>query len=301
MSDALAIATRALGCRFGNRVALDALSLAVPIGGVHALLGRNGAGKSTLLRLLLGFETPTAGESWVLGAPSSSLTPEARGRIGFVAESHPLPPWMTSAELEQLARANAPRWSDDLYREILEPFEVAPAGRAGDLSRGQRAGLALALAVAPLPELLLLDEPTAGLDPVASRAFLESLLFAGGRDLGTVVLSSHRLEEVERVADSILVLGEGRLIASGSPDELASRVSGWALDSRSAPISRERVPGLLEMRTIEGDTQIVVLDADDDFSDRLVALGARQPRRQAVGFERAVEALLGGRPQGGGR
>lgn len=283
------IETAALGRRFGRKDALRDLTLRVPCGGVHALLGRNGAGKTTLLRILLGFDHPTRGSSRVLGLDSQTLSPEARGRIAYVNEEHGLPPWMTVAGLRDLSQSTYPRWSEKTYREVADLFRLSPAQRVSRLSHGEQAGLALALALAQSPDLLLLDEPTLGLDAVAKQAFVEALLFVGDRDSTTVIYSSHQMDEIERVADNLIILVDGALAAFATPDEFQARVSAWIVDEM--PKGRV-VPGLLQSRDLEGQTQLVVLDQGDGFAGRLETHGARGVARAPLGFDRAVNAFL---------
>jgi ABC-2 type transport system ATP-binding protein len=283
------IETAALGRRFGRKEALRDLTLRVPCGGVHALLGRNGAGKTTLLRILLGFDHPTRGSSRVLGLDSQALSPEARGRIAYVNEEHGLPPWMTVAGLRDLSQSTYPRWSEKTYREVADLFRLSPAQRVSQLSHGEQAGLALALALAQSPDLLLLDEPTLGLDAVARQAFVEALLFLGDRDSTTVIYSSHQMDEIERVADDLIILVDGGLASFATPDEFQARVSAWIVDEM--PKGRV-VPGLLQSRDLEGQTQLVVLDQGNAFAGRLETLGARGITRAPLGFDRAVNAFL---------
>ena len=280
--------------RFGRRAALDGLDLTIPRGGVHAVVGRNGAGKSTLFRVLLGLVARTAGECRVLGEDPAALSPATRGRIGFVHEAHALPGWMAVGELVALQRRFAPAWDDAAFGEVASLFALPSGGRVGALSQGERAGLALALALAPGPELLLLDEPTLGLDVVASRAFVESVLFAGDREARTVVYSSHQMAEVERVADSVVVVDRGRVVAAAPPDELRARVSGWRVEEWPDAVPLAAVPGLLDGRRIDGDVHLVVLDGGEGFAAGLAALGARGVAPLPLGFERAMDALLRG-------
>jgi ABC-2 type transport system ATP-binding protein len=294
------IATENLGRRFGDQLVLDAVTLEVPAGGVHAVVGRNGAGKSTLYRLLLGFLTPTAGRSRVLGTDSTALLPATRGRIGFVPESHALPGWMTAATLAALTRTLHPGWSEPTFREVASQFRLRADRPVRELSRGERAGLALALALAPGPELLLLDEPTLGLDVVASRAFLDSLLFAGERERGTVVYSSHQMDEVERVADRVTILRHGRVVASAPPDELLTRISAWAVEAWPMDADVRRLPGLLQARTLDGVLEVVVLDQGDGMAQHLASSGGRGVSRLPLGFDRAMAAFLGQPAAAGG-
>lgn len=286
-----ALETQALSRRYGGKHALRDLTLRVPRGGVHALVGRNGAGKTTLLRVLLGFVTPSSGTSRVLGENSASLSPEARGRIAYVNEEHALPGWMTVASLRALHVSTYPRWDETAYGEVAGLFRLPDTQRVSQLSHGERAGLALALALAQSPDLLLLDEPTLGLDAVARQTFVEALLFVGNREETTVIYGSHHLDEIERVADDLIVLVDGALATFAPPDEIHARVGAWIVDELPKDTT---IPGLLQLREIEGQTQLVVLDPGEDFRARLEALGARGIASAPLGFDRALNAFLSG-------
>lgn len=289
-----AVETASLSRRFGRKSALRNLTLRVPYGGVHALVGRNGAGKTTLLRVLLGFLHASNGWSRVLGVDSGSLTPEVRGRIAYVNEAHALPGWMTVEGLREVHARTYSRWNQNAYREVAGLFRLSPSQGVSRLSYGERAGLALALALAQSPDLLLLDEPTLGLDTVAKQALVEALLFVGDRESTTVVYSSHQMDEIERVADDLIVLTDGALAAFATPDEIRARVSGWIVDT----VSKETVvPGLLQRREIEGQTELIVLDQGDDFPGLLEALGAHGITTTPLGFDRAMNAFLSGHGQ----
>ncbi len=301
MSSDFAVETHNLVRRFGGRVAVDDVTLCIPPGGIHALVGRNGAGKSTLYRLLLGFLAPSSGGCRVLGVDSAALPPAVRGRVGCVYESHPLPGWLRVEELRRMQSALHSGWSEPTFREIASHFQLPAEKFVRQLSRGERAGLALALAVAASPELLLLDEPTLGLDVVASRAFLESLLFAGERELGTIVYSSHQMAEVERVADRLIVLDRGAVVAQSAPDELRSRITAWSIDEWPGERGPAAIPGLLEGRRIDGQFNIIVIDQGEDFPQWLEAEGGRGIAPVPLGFERAMDAFLQGQGAGAGR
>ena len=190
------IETRDLSKRYGRKLALDALTLQVPRGRIHAIVGANGAGKSTLFRILLGFLAPTAGSARILGKDSQRLDTADRGRIGFVNEEHTLPGWMRVEAVTAMQRRQYPRWNQAAFDEVLGHYHVLPEQKVAQLSRGERAGFNLALALAQRPELLVLDEPTLGLDVVAKRAFLESLLHSNVADDCTVIYCSHQMEEI---------------------------------------------------------------------------------------------------------
>ncbi|BAJ31114.1 MULTISPECIES: ABC transporter ATP-binding protein [Kitasatospora] len=214
------VEARALGKRYGRRQALTDCTLSVPAGRIVGLVGPNGAGKSTLLQLACGLLTPTSGGIEVFGAPPDR--PGSRARIGFVAQDTPVYAALSVADhLRMGARLN-PRWDAALADHRIRQAGLDPAQKAGRLSGGQRAQLALALAVAKRPELLLLDEPVAALDPLARRAFLQGLMefAADGGPETTVVLSSHLLSDLERVCDHLVVLAGGRVRAEGGVDDL---------------------------------------------------------------------------------
>lgn len=287
-----AIETRALSKRFGSKLALNHLDLQVPRGGIHAIVGANGAGKSTLFRILLGFLAPTAGDTCILGRDSQRLTPEDRGRIGFVNEEHTLPGWMTVQAITAAQRRLYRRWSQPLFDEVLGHYHILPEQQIGELSRGERAGFNLALALAQGPELLVLDEPTLGLDVVAKRAFLEALMYSNTSDDCTVIYCSHQMDEIERVADNLIILEQGQLRNMSPPEEFCARVSHWVADIPFKGPDPRTVPGLLQLQRLDGLHHFLVLDQDEGFADFLRASGARSINSMPVGLDRAVNGFL---------
>jgi ABC-2 type transport system ATP-binding protein len=217
----IALASQDVGRRFGRRWALRHCTVAIPAGRVVGLVGANGAGKTTLLHLAVGLLAPTEGTIDVLGGSSE----DHRARIGFVAQEVPLYGSFTVAEHLRLGRRLNPRWDDQFARARVDRLGFDPRQRAGGLSGGQRAQLALTLAMAKRPQLLVLDEPVSSLDPLARREFLADLMElvsdgAGGDVAPTVVLSSHLLSDVERVCDHLVVLADGTVRVDGAVDEL---------------------------------------------------------------------------------
>lgn len=287
-----AFETQNLTQRFGRKLALDGLTLAIERGGVHAIVGSNGAGKSTLFRTLLGFQTPTAGSCRVLGCASEALDPATRGRIALVHEEHTLPGWMRLDRLVSLHRALHVEWSEATYREVVGHFRLHDEQRVEQLSRGERAGLNLALALAQGPELLLLDEPTLGLDVVAKQAFLEALLFIGQQASRTIVYCSHQMDEIERIADNLVVLEQGRLLAMSSPVDFCQRIQSWLVHFGTEPLDPSTLPGVLTARPIDEMVQLFVLDQGEDFAEILRGFGAHQIHSTPVGLDRAVNAFL---------
>ena len=286
------IETRALSKRYGRKLALDQLDLAVPRGRIHAIVGANGAGKSTLFRILLGFMPPTAGEARILGRDSQRLTPDDRSRIGFVNEEHTLPGWMRVAQVSTMQRNLYPRWNQSAFDGVIGHYNVLPEQKISQLSRGERAGFNLALALAQGPELLVLDEPTLGLDVVAKRAFLESLMYSNATDECTVIYCSHQMEEIERVADNLIILERGQLKNMSAPEDFCARVTHWVADVPFKGPEPRSVPGLLEVQRLDGLHHYLVLDQDDGFEQFLRDSGARNVQSMPVSLDRAVNAFL---------
>jgi ABC-2 type transport system ATP-binding protein len=214
-----AIDAAELTVAFPGCLALDAINLQVSPGTVCALLGENGAGKTTLIRVLTGFLRPTQGSCQVLGLDATVDTLEIRRRIGYVSDAPALYEWMRVDEIGWFAASFYADGYQERYRELVAGYRVPTDRKIRHLSKGQRAKVALALALAHDPELLILDEPTSGLDPLVRREFLESLLerVAVGR---TVLLSSHQISEVERVADQVVILHRGQFRLADSLQDL---------------------------------------------------------------------------------
>lgn len=286
------IETRALSKRYGCKLALEHLDLAIPRGRIHAIVGANGAGKSTLFRILLGFMPQSAGEARILGRDSQRLAPDDRSRIGFVNEEHTLPNWMRVSQVTAMQKRQYPRWSQRAFDGVIGHYNVLPEQKVGQLSRGERAGFNLALALAQTPELLVLDEPTLGLDVVAKRAFLESLLYSNAADDCTVIYCSHQMEEIERVADNLVILERGRLRHMSAPEDFTARVSHWVADVPFKGPDPRTVPGLLEVQRLDGLHHYLVLDQDEGFELFLRQAGARHVQSMPVGLDRAVNAFL---------
>src|SRR5271169_2073089 len=208
-----------LGKRYGGTWALRECSLAIPAGHVAALVGPNGAGKSTLLNLAVGLAAPTSGELSVLGGYRAGSLPALDG-IGFVAQDTPLYKNLSAADMLHLTR-NLNRHFDQAYAEArLAELGIPQKRKAGKLSGGQQAQLALTLALARHPRLLVLDEPVAMLDPIARHDFMATVLVAAAEDGVSVVLSSHVLAELERSADYIILMSQGKVQVAGEVDDL---------------------------------------------------------------------------------
>jgi ABC-2 type transport system ATP-binding protein len=213
-----AVSTIELGKRYGSTWALQDCTIAVPEGSVTALVGPNGAGKTTLLQMCVGLTRPSVGDVTVLGL--SPRDPALLPRVAFVAQEHPLHRGFTVNETLTLGRKLNPGWDQALARRRLEHLDIPLGHTVGRLSGGQRAQVALTVALAKRPELLVLDEPVAALDPLARREFLNALMEAVSDTGLTVILSSHIIAELERVCDHLILLARARAELAGPIDEI---------------------------------------------------------------------------------
>lgn len=207
---------------FKSKEALRGLDLRVPAGSIFGFLGRNGAGKTTTIKTLLGLLRSDSGSAQVFGIPVTDADSAVgiRRRIGFVAEDKELYPYMTVKQIIRYTRPFFPRWRDDLAQRYLQMFELPPERKIPDLSKGMRSKLMLLLAISHGAELLILDEPTDGLDPAATEDVLRELVSIAASSGATIFFSSHQLAEVERIADHVGIIDQGRMIVSGSLDDM---------------------------------------------------------------------------------
>ena len=223
------LAAHGLGKRYGRRWALSDCTLSVPAGRIVGLVGPNGAGKTTLLRLAVGLLAPTTGTVSVLGGRPAE-GPDQLGRVGFVAQETPTYPNLSVADHLRMGAWLNPRWDHGVAERRIAQLGLDPRQRAGRLSGGQRAQLALTLAVAKRPELLVLDEPVASLDPLARREFMQAIAGIAAEQGVSIVLSSHLVADLERVCDFMIVLVASRVRLAGAVEDLISTSGGRSLE-----------------------------------------------------------------------
>lgn len=216
--------------RFGTKTALSGVSLEVPRGVVYGLVGVNGAGKTTLIKHILGLLRAQSGTVRVFGLDPVADPVGVLSRIGYLSEEPDLPGWMRVDEFFRYMRAFHPGWDDNLAQELQQAFRLDLSAKVGNLSKGQRARAGLVTALAYRPGLLLLDEPSSGLDPVVRRDILEAIMRTVADEGRTVLFSSHLLDEVERVADHVTMIHHGRVVLSSPLDELKAAHGGASLD-----------------------------------------------------------------------
>ncbi len=283
MADAAApvLAVRGLAKRYGRQVAaLTGLDLTVGAGEVYGFLGRNGAGKSTTIRILMGITKADAGEVRLFGEQARGTPVHLRQRIGYVAQEHNFYDWMTAGRLAKFVSRFYPTWDDATFLHLASSQQVPLDRKVGTFSGGMKAKLALSLALGHRPALLILDEPTAGLDPVARREFLERVREDAERTGRTTFFSTHLIDEVELVADRVGIVDGGRTRYEGSVDALAARVRLH----KGAPAEASPPPcpagvRLISDRTFRGERRWVFEATEPEaFAGLEALLGARLER-----------------------
>lgn len=292
MSDAIRIDR--LTKHYDGRRVVDNVSLRIPTGCVYGFLGRNGAGKSTLIKMLLGMVHADTGQATLLGDDARELRPETRARIAYLAEGHPLYRWMTVGQAVRFTRGFYTNWHESFLASILDHFGISPKARIGRLSNGQRAQVSLALALAPDPELLILDDPTLGLDTVVRRDFLESMIHLIQRRGRTILFSSHILGDVERVADRIGVLVDGVLRVDCPTERFKTALRRVVLQFSGSVPRFPNCPGLVSQRQIGGKLELVVIDFGEEHAALADSLGAASVEVLEMNLEDAFIAYTRG-------
>ncbi|MDO8683511.1 MAG: ABC transporter ATP-binding protein [Armatimonadota bacterium] len=288
-----AIETIGLMKRFGKHTAVDNLSLRIPQGSVFAFLGRNGAGKTTTIRILLDLLNATSGKARILGLDSVKGSMEVKRRIGYVAEGQKMYDWMKVDEIIWFCKGFYPGWNDSLAAELKKRLELPGDRKVGQMSRGMQAKLALLLAMAYRPELLILDEPTAGLDVVVRRDFLEGVIDLIQEEGRTVFFSSHIVHEVERVADWVGVIDNGKLIHCSTMEDLKASVKQVILSFDSSPPSFFSIPNMLNVETSGRQSAVIVKEFSEETLAAAKALGPVEMRVEDLNLEDIFVALVG--------
>jgi ABC-2 type transport system ATP-binding protein len=288
------IQTRGLTRYFGDKCAVDTVSFRVPRGSVFAFIGRNGAGKTTTIRMILGLLEPTRGTSTILGYDSMTLPPEARARIGYMAEGHPVYAWMRVGQYAGFQRGFYDHWNQQIFSSVIDYFAISPRTKAGHLSHGQRAGLHLAMTLAIEPEILMLDDPATGLDPSARRSLLEAMIYFTRSRERTIFFSTHLLDDVERVADHVAVLDYSVLRVCCSADTFRERVCRLVVRfPGEPPRNLPSIPGLLRATRSENELSLIVANLSDRTQYDLESVGALAVDEQPLSLEDALIAHVG--------
>ncbi len=246
---------------YGTKVVLDRLDLAIPTGSVVGLLGKNGAGKTTLIKCALGLIKPQSGELSVFGEPAWKLSAQAKERLGYVAQVPELYEWMKVRQIVVYTASFYARWNHSPVERLIEEWEIPVNDRVGSLSVGTKQKLAILLAIGHEPDLLVLDEPAASLDPAARREFLAALLCVADSGRRTVLFSTHITSDLERVADRVAVLKNGKIICHEELDTLKDQVKRVIVRASRPLPERVEVPGLLKQRNDGSESVLTLADA----------------------------------------
>ena len=279
--------------RFGARTALASVSLSMPRGAVYGLVGANGAGKTTLIKHILGLLRAESGSVRVFGFDPVADPVAVLSRIGYLSEENDVPGWMRVDELIRYSRAFYPAWDDVYAEELRQTFALDPSAKIKNLSKGQKARVGLLIALAYRPELLVLDEPSSGLDPIVRRDILGAVLRTIAGEGRTVLFSSHLLEEVERVADHVTLISQGRIALSAPLD--AIKESHRCLTVRFAE-SRPQPPAVAGVLRWDGGGQewmAVHRGGSDELRAAVAGWGARIVAERVPSLDEIFVAHVG--------
>jgi ABC-2 type transport system ATP-binding protein len=279
--------------RFGRTEALRGFDLEVPRGSIVGLLGRNAAGKSTALRCMAGVERPDAGTITVLGRDPKTFDEQLRQRVVYLPETGVPFPGARVRELISLCAPLYPRWDFALQDRMLVQFGVAPDRKLKELSLGQQRAVGIMLAVCPQPEMLILDEPAANLDTVVRRELLEAVMRLIGDGERTVVISSHMLGDVERVADRVAIMHAGQLLLQAPLDELKEQTRRLRFSFAAAPPETLALPGLVSLRRGTRELLATVIGYDEEATARAAAAFGAEVEAQPLGLEELFIDLVG--------
>lgn len=259
--------------RFGATTALDSVSLSVARGRVHGLVGANGAGKTTLIRHVLGLLRAQSGSVRVFGLDPVADPVGVLSRLGYLSEENDLPDWMCVHELVAYSRAFRPAWDDDYADELARTFGLDPSARVGALSKGEKARAGLLVALAYHPELLVLDEPSSGLDPIVRRDILAAVMRNIAQEGGTVLFSSHLLHEVEQVADQVTMISRGRIVLSAPLRDIREAHRCFTVGFREPRDRPPEIAGLLRWERHGDEWAVLGRGASVELGPAIVAHG----------------------------
>lgn len=262
---AAAIEIHGLVVKYGSKPAVDGLTFTVPTGTIFGFLGPNGSGKTTTIKTLLGFRRPDGGSARVLGYDVASQSLQVRVRVGYVSETNSLYDFLTIPQLCAFCRSLSPEWNQQVVDRYIGLFGLPPREKVGRLSKGMKSQLALSLALGGNPDLLILDEPTAGLDPLARHEFLNTLISEVAAEGKTIFFSSHMLSEVEVVADWVAIIRKGKLVLCDELDHLKQT-------QKVVKLTYAELPPVSEIEMLRSLPEVKSL-AQEGRSVRLVAQG----------------------------
>lgn len=292
-SASYAIETRGLSKYYGKKLAVNHMNLKVPTGSVYAFLGLNGCGKTTTIRMLLNLLERSQGEARVLGMEPRKDDLAIKRRIGYVAQGQSMYGWMTVTQVLWFCSGLYPTWDSGYADQLIRDLDIPPKEKLRNLSAGVQAKVALVLAMAHRPELLILDEPTAGLDVLVRREFLEGVIDLIQQEGRTVFFSSHLVHEVERVADWVGIVDKGRLLVGKELEDLKGSVRQIVLTFEEAPPAEMRVESAVSTKTTGRQAFITVRDYSDDILGQLKRYRPQSVEVENLPLEDIFVALVG--------
>jgi len=289
------VSVSGLSRHFGPKAALNDVTMFIPRGSVLGLVGENGAGKTTLIKHLLGSLKAQAGAVRVFGLDPVLDPVGVLGRLGYLSERRDLPGWMRVDQFMRYTQAFYPAWDEQYADELLEKFQLDPAQKIKTLSQGQQAKTGLLAALAYRPDLLILDEPSSGLDPVVRRDILEVIIRTVADAGRTVLFSSHLLDEVERVADYVVMLQKGRVALSGRTDDVRG---GHILAALSFPEPQTTAPALAGAHAVAGfgsEWRVLFGGSHHELETAAASIGARVVEERTPTLDEILVARAGGK------
>jgi ABC-2 type transport system ATP-binding protein len=293
-----AIEIKDLHFAYGKKQVLEGVNLEVPQGSIFGFLGRNGAGKTTTIKTLLGLQRPSAGQCTVNGMDSFTDALELRKRIGYMAEDQQMYGWMTVQQIIRWVAGFYPDWDDAFTSDLIDSLRLTPDVKVKTLSKGQNSSLALLLALGHRPKLVILDDPTLGLDPIARKDFLRHVIDLLQSNGVTVFFSSHLLYEIEPVADHVAILDKGVICKIGKTDQLRDSVRRFIFTCKSTP-DLNQILGLLDLTQAGEGVSVTVEDCDDAKRSQIQTLSQNGVTENALNLDEIFEAyVIGNRGKG---
>ena len=286
-----AIKIEGLHFSYGKKKVLKGVNLEVPRGSIFGFLGRNGSGKTTTIKTMLGLQKPQSGKCLVSGLDSFTKTLDIRKRIGFMAEDQQMYGWMKVSRIINWVAGFYPNWDHNFVAELTEILKLPKDTKVRELSKGQNSSLALLLALGHRPDIVILDDPTLGLDPIARKDFLRHVIDLLQSNNVTVFFSSHLLYEIEPVADHIAILDNGIIIKSSKTEELRENVRRFVL-TPSSDTNFSNFPGVLDIFRAGENISVTIEDCDESKRAKMKAMSANGTQETALNLDEIFEAYV---------
>lgn len=277
---------------FGRKRAVNQLTLKIPQGGIFSLIGPNGSGKTTTLRMLLGLLPPTRGTSKVFGENSMQLRSETRARIGYLTEEHSFIDWMTLKECARFQASFYPNWNTSLFEKMMAHYQFDMSLKGKKLSRGEKAGFSLALILATDPDLLILDDPSLGLDVMRQHDLLDTIVSFSEDPTKTVLFTTHNLAHLERVAERFAVIDQGVLRANSNLEHFLQHIDYWIVDFSKTNPDFSNVPRVIHAQEFDGHYHLTIVNKTPTIINQLKAAGAVRWTPAQLNFEQAMKNYL---------